>query len=73
MSETNTGNRGAQGRNQATLAADARAFGEEYRERLIALGRARERASMAREEVQESKREAQESRPAEAIRRGRGR
>jgi hypothetical protein len=73
MSDTNSSNGGAQGRNQATLAADARAFGEEYRERLIALGRAQERASMAREEVQESKREAQESRPVEAVRRERGR
>ena len=71
MSDTNTGNRGAQSRN-LTTAADARTFGEEYRERLIALGRAQERASMAREEVQESKREAQESRPGDA-RRGRGR
>jgi hypothetical protein len=71
MSDTNAGNRGAQGRNQATLTADARAFGEEYRERLIAHGRTRERASMAREEVQKSK--VQETRSAEALRRGRGR
>jgi hypothetical protein len=71
MSDTNTtGNRGAQGRSQAT--ADARTFGEEYRERLIALGRAQERAAMAREETQDPKREVQESRPADA-RRGRGR
>ena len=69
----NTGNRGGQTRDQAAAVADSRSFGEEYRERLVALGRAQERASMAREEVQETRREAQESRPAETARRGRGR
>ncbi len=69
----NAGNRGGQARNQAAAVADSRSFGEEYRERLVALGRSQERASMAREEVQETRREAQESRPAEAARRGRGR
>ena len=73
MSDTSTGDRGAQGGNQAALAADARAFGEEYRERLIALGRAQERAAMTRQDVQEIKREAEESRPVEGTRRGRGR
>ena len=72
MSDTNTGNRGAQGRNQTATAADARSFGEDYRERLIALGRAQERASMARDEVQEARRDVQENKPAET-RRGRGR
>ena len=73
MSDTNTGDRGSQSRNQAALADDARAFGEAYRDRLIALGRAQERASMAREEVQETKREVQESLPADVAKRGRGR
>lgn len=73
MSDTNTGNRGAQGRNQSATAADARSFGEDYRERLIALGRAQERASMAREEVQEARRDVQENKPTETVRRGRGR
>ena len=73
MSETNTGSRGGQGRDQAAATADRRSFGEEYRERLVAVGRAQERASMAREEVQEARREAQESRSANTARRGRGR
>ena len=69
----NAGNRGGQGRDQAAAVADSRSFGEEYRERLVAVGRAQERASMAREEVQEARREAQENRPVETGRRGRGR
>ena len=73
MSETNNGSRGGQGRDQAAATADGRSFGEEYRERLVAVGRAQERASMAREEVQAARREAQENRPAETSRRGRGR
>lgn len=73
MSEASTGNRGGQGRDQAASTVARQSFGEEYRERLIAVGRAQERASMAREEVQEARREAQESRPAETARRGRGR
>ncbi|WP_420608300.1 hypothetical protein [Novosphingopyxis sp.] len=68
-----TGNRGGQGRDQAATIADSRSFGEEYRERLVAMGRAQERASIGREEVRETRREAQESRPAEPTRRGRGR
>ena len=67
-----TGNRGGQGRDQAATIADSRSFGEQYRERLVAVGRAQERASMSRE-VQEARREAQEDRPAETTRRGRGR
>lgn len=67
------GNRGGQSRDQAPAIAESRSFGEEYRERLVALGRAQERASMVREEVQEMRRETQESRPAETARRGRGR
>ncbi len=67
------GNLGGQGRDQAAAIADSRSFGEEYRERLVALGRAQERASMAREDVQETRREAEESPPAETARRGRGR
>lgn len=73
MSDTTRGNRGGRSRDQAASIADSRSFGEEYRERLIALGRAQERASMAREEVQETRREVQDSRPAEAARRGRSR
>ena len=73
MSDTSPGNQGGRGRDQTASVTDSRSFGEEYRERLIALGRAQERASIAREEMQETRREAQESRPAEAIRRGRGR
>ena len=72
MSDTNAGKSGSQGRAQTAMAADARTFGEDYRERLIALGRAQERASMAREEVQDTKRDMQESRPAD-VRRGRSR
>ena len=59
--------------NSNQLRPDARSFGEEYRDRLVALGRAQERASMAREEVQEARREADESRPAETAKRGRRR
>ena len=69
----NTGNHGGQARDQAAAVANSRSFGEEYRERLVALGRAQERASMAREEVRETRQEVQESRPAETSRRGRGR
>ena len=73
MSDTTSGNRGGRSRDQTTSVAESRSFGEEYRERLVALGRAQERASTAREEVQETRREAQESRPTETARRGRGR
>lgn len=73
MSDTTSGNRGGRGRDQTASVAESRSFGEEYRERLIALGRAQERASMARQELQETRREVQEGRPAETARRGRGR
>ncbi|MBV8915069.1 MAG: hypothetical protein JOZ05_18765 [Acetobacteraceae bacterium] len=54
--------------------AEPRSFGDDYRDRLVALGRAQERgASTAREEVQQARREVEESRPAEAARRGRRR
>lgn len=58
---------------EANSPPNARSFGEEYRDRLVALGRAQERASMAREEVQEARREVEDSRPIETARRGRRR
>ena len=69
----NVGNPGSHGRDQTAPTAGSRSFGEEYRERLIALGRAQEHTSIVREEVQEAQRDVQESKPAETARRGRGR
>lgn len=69
MSDTNPENRGGQSGDRAAR----QSFGEEYRERLVALGRAEERASMARDEVLDARREAQENRTAEGARRGRNR